>query len=98
MLKRFFTPKWQHKNPAVRQRAIASISDEETLIRIANTDSHTEVCETAIRQISSIGTLLKITPPHQLQATLNEQFSKLIEKEASQLAFHPQHRLPTTKD
>ena len=89
MLKRFFTPKWQHKNPAVRQRAIASISDEETLIRIANTDSHTEVCETAIRQISSIGTLLKITPPHQLQATLNEQFSKLIEKEASQLAFHP---------
>ena len=59
MLKRFFTPKWQHKNPAVRQRAIASISDEETLIRIANTDSHTEVCETAIRQISSIGTLLK---------------------------------------
>ncbi len=89
MLKRFFKPKWQHKNPAVRQRAIASITDDTTLIEIANTDDNTEVCGAAIQRISSITTLLKITPPQQLQETLNKQFSKLIAKKASQLSFHP---------
>jgi len=89
MLKRFFKPKWQHHNPAVRQRAIANISDEAILIEIANTDDNFDVCETAIHRISSTTTLLKVTPPQKLQTTLNKQFSKLIEQEAAQLVFLP---------
>ena len=89
MLKRFFKPKWQHKNPAVRQRAIAHLDDETILIEIANTDNNTKVCETAIQRISSTATLLKITPPQNLQSILNQQFAKLIKKEVAQLDFHP---------
>jgi len=89
MFKRFLKPKWQHKNPTVRLRAIPNIKDETILIKIANSDDDPNVCDAAIQQVSSTTSLFKITPPRKLQASLNQRFSELIKKEAAQLHFHP---------
>jgi len=89
MFKRFLKPRWQHKNPTVRLSAIPNIKDEAILIKIANSDDDPDVCNTAIQQVSSTASLFKITPPQKSQASLNQQFSKLIKKEAAQLSFHP---------
>ena len=48
-----FKPKWQHKNVDVRKKALASVSDEKTLVQIVHQDSDTGVRLLALSKIQS---------------------------------------------
>jgi len=53
LLEKFFKPKWQHKDAAVRKQALASLSDEKILVKIANQDSDNAVRLLALSKIQS---------------------------------------------
>jgi len=49
----FLKPKWQHKDPAIRKLAIADLSDEKILLKIAEHDSVLSVRAAALAKIKS---------------------------------------------
>ena len=77
-----FKPKWQHKDPAVRKTAIESLSDEKTLVQIAEQDS-----DLSIRALA----LTKIKSPQQLAVFLVCEDSALRQQAQQQ---HLTHLLP----
>ena len=73
MLSRFFKPKWQHKDPAKRCKAVSELaSDDHVLLSLARTDESPAVRTTAISKILDIEFL------HQILA--QEQHSIVLEK------------------
>lgn len=55
-----FRPNWLHSNPTIRLRALESISDSKTLIRIAREDADDDVRQAAIRRIDDGEVLSRI--------------------------------------
>jgi len=53
LLEKFFKPKWQHKDAAVRKQALAGLSDEKILVQVANQDSDKEIRLLALSKIQS---------------------------------------------
>ncbi len=53
LLEKFFKPKWQHKDAAVRKQALAGLSDEKILAQVANQDSDKEIRLLALSKIQS---------------------------------------------
>lgn len=49
----FLKPKWQHKDPAIRKLAIADLSDEKILLKVAEHDSDLSVRAAALAKIKS---------------------------------------------
>lgn len=49
----FLKPKWQHKDPAIRKLAIADLSDEKILLKIAEHDSDLSARAAALAKIKS---------------------------------------------
>ena len=60
MLKRFFTPKWQHQDPVFRQQALAALdssSDMEIIAKLATDDTSAKIRELALAKLSDISIL-----------------------------------------
>lgn len=58
-----FKPRWQHKNPAIRARAVAELNDSELthqLPAIARNDAEPEVRLAALRRIDNLDTLFTV--------------------------------------
>lgn len=55
-----FRPNWLHSNPAIRLRALESVSDDKTLIRIAREDNDDDVRQAAIGKIDDGEVLARI--------------------------------------
>jgi exonuclease SbcC len=73
MLFRFFKPKWQHKDPAKRCKAVAELaSDNRVLVSLARTDEAPAVRAAAVLRILDIEVI------HQILA--QEQHSIVLEK------------------
>jgi hypothetical protein len=45
-------PKWRHKNPDIRKKAIAELEDQTLLLEVVNVDTDLEVQSTALAQIT----------------------------------------------
>ena len=61
MLASFFKPKWQHKDPKVRIKAINSLGGESAeLIKLAQTDPEMEVRLEAIVRLTHLPTLVQL--------------------------------------
>lgn len=58
----FLKPKWKHRNPEIRRRAIAELTDNDTLVfhQIASTDNDPTLRAIAIDKISDLEILKKI--------------------------------------
>ena len=60
MLKRFFTPKWQHKNDSVRELALNSLdalNDAEIITNMVTNDPSKIIREIALAKISDLSIL-----------------------------------------
>ena len=57
---KFVKPKWQHRNPEVRQLALESLNDPAILNEMAQHDEATEVRRAAIRKINDLSVLEQI--------------------------------------
>jgi exonuclease SbcC len=78
MLFRFFKPKWKHKDPVKRRKAVAELApDDHVLLSLARSDEAPAVRAAAISKISDIAFI------HQMLA--QEQHSTVLEKANSRL-------------
>lgn len=60
MLKRFFTPKWQHQDASVRELALEDLdtsNDAEIIIKMASDDPSNKIREIALNKVSDISVL-----------------------------------------
>ena len=57
---KFTKPKWQHRNPEIRQSAIENLDDPNILNEVAQHDEAAEVRRAAIKKISELKTLNEI--------------------------------------
>lgn len=72
-------PKWQHSDPEVRQRAVASGTlDASTLSTIVREDDHVAVREAAIERSSDTGVLLEATRSESDQHTALRRLGVLL--------------------
>ncbi len=78
MLK-ILSPKWQHDDPAIRQDAIKSITEEATLLEIIAAEKDDAVLSTAVKQLSDLETLLKVHQKNQETASGKVAAEKVID-------------------
>jgi len=60
MLKRFFTPKWQHEDTEVRKQALAALdasNDAEIIVKLATDDPSIKIQELALAKLSDTAAL-----------------------------------------
>jgi len=60
MLKRFFTPKWQHEETEVRKQALAALdasNDTEIIVKLVTDDPSIKIQELALAKLSDTSTL-----------------------------------------
>ncbi|MFT6732026.1 MAG: exonuclease SbcC [Polaribacter sp.] len=60
MLKRFFTPKWQHQDSSVREQALVGLdasNDVEVIMKLATDDPSSKIRELALSKLSDISLL-----------------------------------------
>lgn len=63
ILKKFLTPKWQNKNPAIRKQALLELDkeiDKSIIENMAKSDEDTEIRQMAIKRINNIDLLKDI--------------------------------------
>ncbi len=83
VFKEFFKPKWQHRNPAVRQQAIELLDPERdkwTLLEIVHQDTEPRLRCLAVRKLADLKALLEIK-----RAATNWEVSQLAGQRYQQL-------------
>jgi len=58
--KKFLKPKWQHRNPNVRQLALDNLNDPAILNEMAQKDESADVRRAAIKKVNDLGVLKQI--------------------------------------
>ncbi len=77
---KFTKPKWQHRNPVIRQSAVENLDDFSILNEIAQHDEVAEVRQTAIKKINDLSLL-----EHIIQHDTDSRVRKLAEQRFKQL-------------
>jgi len=78
---KFIKPKWQHRNPEVRQLALESLNEPAILIEMAQHDKATEVQRAAIRKINDLNVLEQIAQhdkDHGVREVAEQRFKQLL--------------------
>ena len=60
MLKRFFTPKWQHQDPSIREQALEELdasSDVETIVKLVTSDPTDKIKALALKKLTDSASL-----------------------------------------
>ena len=60
LLRDLFRPKWKHSNPAMRFAAIARLTDQNALAKIAKTDANQSVRQAAVERLTDENLLAEI--------------------------------------
>jgi exonuclease SbcC len=80
MLFRFFKPKWRHKDPVKRCKAVAELApDDHVLLSLARSDESPAVRAAAISKISDIAFIHQILEQEQHSTVLEKANSRLRE-------------------
>ena len=100
MLGRFLKPKWQHKDPATRTAALATLTDEKILARLAAEDPDASVRIAAIQRIDAIDALLAIPAEGKVQAALNQRLGQCLKNNPNAARYSEAlaKRLPALSD
>lgn len=85
-----FKPKWEHANPDIRRQAIATITDRQILLSIANEDKNAEVRKAAVTQITDIPSLLKLHKKDEFKNVADNKLRILIRAQATDLQSSPE--------
>lgn len=86
IFKAFFKPKWQHKDPLVRKRAVhdlnpAHAEDCRALLQIARSDTEADVRSAALKRITLLDELASIAqtdPSEEVRAAAGQRFAVLL--------------------
>lgn len=60
MLKRFFTPKWQHQDPSVREQALVALdasNDAEVIMKLVTDDPSSKIRDQALEKLADMSLL-----------------------------------------
>lgn len=98
MFKALFKPKWQHKDPLVRKRAVldfnpARAEDRAALLQVARADSDAEVRSAALKRIADLDVLAGVA-----QADANENVRSLANQRFGLLLCGIEHSVATLAD
>lgn len=74
-------PKWRHKNPDIRKKAIAELEDQTLLLEVVNVDTDLEVQSTALAQITDQNILDTIID------NLSESLPEMLQQQARSQAL-----------
>jgi len=81
ILSNFIKPKWQHRNPSVRQLEIENIDDPTILNEVVHNDEATEVRRAALRKINDLNVLDQIAQHDKdngLRELAEQRFKQLL--------------------
>lgn len=86
IFKAFFKPKWQHKDPQVRIRAVrdfnlARSEDRDALLQVVRADADIEVRSTALKRIVELDVLAGVAQSdasEEVRAAANQRFVQLL--------------------
>ena len=86
-LRSLFQPKWQHKNPEIRDKAVSRLGDPELLVKILRSDPEPAIKARALAQIDDPDTLDNlIANPDSLTDNL---FRQAVDQRLKQLLPNP---------
>ncbi len=85
MLSKLFKPKWQHKNPVVRMKALESLEGSSAeLIAMATSDSSSEVRLHTVQYLLHVPTLKKLSeePEDRFSVAVKQRVTELVLQQA----------------
>ena len=86
MFKAFFKPKWQHKDPQVRKRAVQDFNltraeDRDALLHVVRSDADVEVRSTALKRTADLDVLASVAQndaSEEVRAAAGQRFAHLL--------------------